>query len=128
MNRPVTLTGTFELLSDRELLEEEMENLENLLETPRRAAVYGHFANRFLTQPDEQPGGVRETIGNYLQYFLTPEVAEVFCTGESTFDFASLARRQTPDRSRVEKSDSTDARAPRKNGGKSSTTCAKGDR
>jgi hypothetical protein len=90
LNRPVTLTDTFDLLSDRELLEEEMENLENLLETPRRAAVYGHFANRFLTQPDEQLGGVRETIGNYLQYFLTPEVAEVFCTGESTFEFAAI--------------------------------------
>ena len=48
------------------------------------------FSNRFLNQPDEQFGGVRETIGNYLQYFLTPEVAEVFCTGESTFDFAAI--------------------------------------
>ncbi len=90
LNRPVTLIGAYELLSDRELLEEEMENLESLLETPRRAAVYAHFANRFLTQPDEQLGGVRETIANYLQYFLTPEVAEVFCTGECTFDFAAI--------------------------------------
>jgi hypothetical protein len=90
LNRPVTLIGAYELLSDRELLEEEMENLESLLETPRRAAVYAHFGNRFLTQPDEQLGGVRETIANYLQYFLTPEVAEVFCTGESTFDFAAI--------------------------------------
>lgn len=90
LSRPVTLQGAFELLSDRELLEEEMENLEGLLETPRREAVYSHFANRFLTQPDEQLGGVRETIANYLQYFLTPEVAEVFCTGESTFDFATI--------------------------------------
>ncbi len=90
LKRPVTLRGVFELLSDREVLEEEMENLESLLETPRREAVYAHFANRFLNQPDEQSGGVRETIGNYLQYFLTPEVAEVFCTEESTFDFASI--------------------------------------
>jgi hypothetical protein len=90
LKRPVTLLGAFELLSDRELLEEEMENLESLLETPRREAVYAHFANRFLNQPDEQSGGVRETIGNYLQYFLTPEVAEVFCTDESTFDFAAI--------------------------------------
>jgi hypothetical protein len=90
LNRPVTLLNAFELLSDRDLLEEAMEDLEPLLETPRRAAVYGHFANRFLNQPEEQHGGVRETIGNYLQYFLTPEVAEVFCTGESTFDFASI--------------------------------------
>lgn len=92
LSRPVTLRGAFELLSDRDLLEEEMENLEGLLETPRREAVYAHFANRFLNQPDEQSGGVRETIGNYLQYFLTPEVAEVFCTGESTFDFAAIDR------------------------------------
>lgn len=90
LKRPVTLLGAFELLSDRELLEEEMENLESLLETPRREAVYAHFANRFLNQPDEQSGGVRETIGNYLQYFLTPEVAEVFCGEESTFDFATI--------------------------------------
>jgi hypothetical protein len=90
LNRQVTLLGAFELLSDRELLEEEMENLQELLETPRREAVYAHFANRFLTQPDEQLGGVRETIANYLQYFLTPEVAEVFCTGESTFDFNTI--------------------------------------
>jgi type IV secretory pathway TraG/TraD family ATPase VirD4 len=90
LNRPVTLVGAYEVLSSRDLLEEEMENLRNLLETPRRTAVHAHFANRFLTQPDEQLGGVRETIGNYLQYFLTPEVAEVFCTGESTFDFNAI--------------------------------------
>ena len=90
LNRPVTLLDAYELLSNRDLLEEEMENLENLLETPRRAAVYAHFLDRFLTQPAEQFGGVRETIGNYLQYFLTPEIAEVFCTGESTFDFSAI--------------------------------------
>ncbi len=76
LSRPVTLSGAFDLLSDRDLLEEEMENLDRLLETPRRVAIHAHFANRLLTQPDEQLGGVRETIGNYLQNFLTPEVAE----------------------------------------------------
>lgn len=92
MQRPVTLLGAFELLSNRDELEETTENLASLLETPRRAAVRAHFLNRFLNQPDEQLGGVRETIGNYLQYFLTPEIAEVFCTGESTFDFAAIDR------------------------------------
>jgi len=90
LKRPVTLLGAFELLSDRDLLEEEMENLKRLLDTPSRTAIHAHFANRLLTQPDEQLGGVRETIGNYLQNFLTPEVAEVFCTGESTFDFGAI--------------------------------------
>src|SRR4030095_14028086 len=39
---------------------------------------------------NEQLGGVRETIGNYLQYFLTPEIAEVFCGRDSTFDVGDV--------------------------------------
>ena len=90
LRRPVTLAGAFELLSDRAGLEETIETLCELLPTLRRVTVAGHFANRFLTQPDEQLGGVRETVGNYLQYFLTPEVAEVCCSSDSTFDIADV--------------------------------------
>ena len=46
-------------------------------------------------QPAEQLGGVRETIGNYLQYFLTPEVAEVFCAKDSTFNTRPLTRAKS---------------------------------
>ena len=88
--QPVTLAGAFELLSHRDKLEQEIESLRDLHPAPRRVAVIKHFTNRFLTQPDEQLGGVRETIGNYLQYFLTPEVAEVFCSRDSTFDIADV--------------------------------------
>jgi len=37
-------------------------------------------------------GGVRETIGNYLQCFSTPDIAEVFCAvGKSnTFEFSDV--------------------------------------
>jgi hypothetical protein len=59
-DQPVTLLAAFELLTDGKLLAEEMENLAQLLETPRREVVHAHFANRFLTQPEEQLGGVRE--------------------------------------------------------------------
>ena len=91
LQQPVTLAGAFALLSNKLLLEEELKNLGDLpLETPRRQTLRDHFKNRFLNQPEEQLGGVRETIGNYLQYFLTPEIAEVFCTRESTFNFAEL--------------------------------------
>jgi hypothetical protein len=88
LNQPVTLSGAFALLTNKGLLTTELENLNALpLETPRRRVVYDHFIHRFLNQPEEQLGGVRETIGNYLQYFLTPEVAEVFCAAKSTFGF-----------------------------------------
>ena len=91
LQQPVTLAGTFALLSNKLLLEEELKNLGELsFETPRRQTVIDHFKNRFLNQPEEQLGGVRETIGNYLQYFLTPEVAEVFCAEKSTFSFSEL--------------------------------------
>jgi hypothetical protein len=67
-----------------------MESLGELHPAPRRVAVVEHFTNCFLTQPEEQLGGVRETIGNYLQYFLTPEVAEIFCSRDSTFDVGDV--------------------------------------
>ena len=91
LQRPVTLAGALEVLSSKPKLDEELEFLRNLsLQTPRRYALHHHFKNRFLDQPPEQLGGVRETIGNYLQYFLTPQVAEVFCVEESTFDFSEI--------------------------------------
>lgn len=92
LRQPVTLAGAYELLSSKGRLMSELEALSELLPTPPRAALTEHFMHRFLTQPDEQLGGVRETIGNYLQYFLTPEIAEVFCADDSTFDTADVDR------------------------------------
>ena len=58
----------------------------------RRKELAEHFRNRFLSQPPEQIGGVKETIANYLQAFITSEIAQVFCSGENTFDFADIDR------------------------------------
>ena len=67
LGQPVTLQGAFSLLSNKDKLEEELKNLDELpMETPRRREVHDHFTHRFLNQPGEQLGGVRETIGNYL--------------------------------------------------------------
>ncbi|MGD0349116.1 MAG: type IV secretion system DNA-binding domain-containing protein [Verrucomicrobiota bacterium] len=90
LQQPVTLSGAFKLLSNQGLLQEELENLNDLFDVPRRRELHDHFTNRFLNQPGEQLGGVRETIGNYLQYFLAPEVTEVFCSKESTFNFSAI--------------------------------------
>src|SRR6185437_13416255 len=43
-------------------------------------------------QPPEQFGGVKETIGNYLQPFISPAVCEIFCPEESTFAFKDIDR------------------------------------
>jgi hypothetical protein len=94
LSRPVTLLGAFELLSNPDSLGDALEALERLFPTPPREALVVHFRKRLLNQPPEQLGGVRETIGNHLQHFVTPEVAEVFCPedGRSTFDFGAIDR------------------------------------
>jgi len=88
----VTLENAYHLLSDPKDMEEAIKDLTDRYPTERRRELIDHFRNRFLSQPSEQLGGVRETIANYLQYFLTPEMTQVFCAPENTFDFADIDR------------------------------------
>jgi type IV secretory pathway TraG/TraD family ATPase VirD4 len=73
-------------------MEDALGDLARLEPTERRRELAEHFQIRFASQPPEQIGGVRETIANYLQYFLTPEIAQVFCPAENTFDFGDIDR------------------------------------
>ena len=43
-------------------------------------------------QPPEQIGGIKKTIANYLQAFVTPHIVQVFCPAANTFDFANIDR------------------------------------
>jgi len=43
----------------------------------------------FLDQPPEQRSGIQATVSNYLHYYTTPEMAEVF-SRDSTFSLADL--------------------------------------
>lgn len=88
----VTLENAYSLLLDEADMKEALSDLLNGYPTERRNGLYDHFKNRFLNQPPEQIGGVKETIANYLQYFLTPEISQVFCPSENTFDFAEIDR------------------------------------
>jgi type IV secretory pathway TraG/TraD family ATPase VirD4 len=88
----VTLDNAYHLLLDQSDLDEAMTDLASGHQTTRRRELAEHFANRFLSQPPEQIGGVKETIANYLQPFITPEIAQVFCAPGNSFDFADLDR------------------------------------
>lgn len=88
----VTLENAYHLLLDQGDLEEAMTDLASGHQTMRRRELSEHFSNRFLSQPPEQIGGVKETIANYLQAFITPDIAQVFCPGHNTFDFADIDR------------------------------------
>ena len=88
----VTLENAYHLLLDQGDLDEAMTDLASSHQTMRRRELAEHFTNRFLSQPPEQIGGVKETIANYLQPFITPEIAQVFCAAGNSFDFADLDR------------------------------------
>ncbi len=88
----VTLENAYQLLLDQGDLDEAMTDLASTHQTARRRELSEHFSNRFLSQPPEQIGGVKETIANYLQAFITPDIAQVFCPAANTFEFADIDR------------------------------------
>ena len=88
----VTLENAYSLLLDQGDLDEAMTDLASSHQTARRRELTDHFSNRFLSQPPEQIGGVKETIANYLQAFLTPEIAQIFCPAANTFEFSDIDR------------------------------------
>ena len=88
----VTLENAYSLLLDEKDMNEALGDLLDGYATERRNVLYDHFKNRFLNQPPEQIGGVKETIANYLQHFLSPEITQVFCPSENTFDFGEIDR------------------------------------
>lgn len=44
----------------------------------------------YLDQPPEQLGGVQGTLSTYLEFFLNPEISEVFCANEPTFAVSEI--------------------------------------
>ncbi len=54
-------------------------------------AALRHFINNYWSQPKDQLGGVQGTINNYLNYFTSDDVAEVFCK-DNTMQFDEIDR------------------------------------
>jgi type IV secretory pathway TraG/TraD family ATPase VirD4 len=48
------------------------------------------FRDGYLGQPPEQLGGVQGTLSTYLEYFLSPEISEIFCANEPTFSMDQI--------------------------------------
>jgi TraM recognition site of TraD and TraG len=87
-----TMHHLLEMLQYQPVLRAMLQQLEPLKNegNPDARECYEHFLNGFLHQPAEQLGGVISTIYNYLNYFTSPEISEVFGAEENSFDFAAL--------------------------------------
>lgn len=88
----VTLENAHELLLNEKELNDALKELTEGHPTTRRHSLASHFQNRYLNQPPEQMGGVKETIANYLHNFLTPDIAQIFCAGKNTFELKDIDR------------------------------------
>lgn len=89
-NGTVSLAAAHNLLLNDAAMDEALQELKTEYPTARDKELVNHFENRYKAQPPEQRGGVKETIGNYLQCFLTPEISEVFCSTQNTFNFSAI--------------------------------------
>jgi hypothetical protein len=59
------------------------------LDRPEHRHLLDYY-REFVKQPPEQLGGIRSTVFNYLQPYTTPDLAEVFCCPDPTFDVKEL--------------------------------------
>ena len=87
-----TLENTYRLLTCEKEIRESIEDIFKAKCGLAGEELTTHFQTRFLNQPPEQIGGVKETIANYLQAFMTPDIAEVFCPKHNTFEFSDIDR------------------------------------
>ncbi len=94
MGRVPTVSDLLEVLRYRDILNGCLREVESKAQAQPQsegaataARVVNHFRNSFLRQPEEQLGGIISTIETFLLFFTKPEIAEVFCTAENTFDF-----------------------------------------
>lgn len=87
----VTIPNIHRLLLRKEDGEAVMEDLMKM-DGQRAEELLVAFRDGYLSQPPEQLGGVQGTISTYLEYFLNPEIAEVFCANEPTFSVDQIDR------------------------------------
>ena len=84
----VTIPNIHRLLLNKEDGQAAIEELANFNDQ-RSKDLLAAFRS-YLDQPPEQLGGVEGTISNYLDFFMHPEIAEVFCANEPTFSVSEI--------------------------------------
>lgn len=84
----VTIPNIHRLLLNKEDGQAAIEELANYGDQ-RSKDLLAAFRS-YLEQPPEQLGGVEGTISNYLDFFMHPEIAEVFCANEPSFSVSGI--------------------------------------
>ncbi len=92
MEMEVSLQNIRNFLLEEKAMDMVLKELKTDFPTTRDNQLKDHFEQRYRGQPAEQMGGVKETISNYLQFFLTPDITQIFCASKNSFDFRDIDR------------------------------------
>lgn len=85
-----TLAGTYELLTNEELLEERIIEADNITNKSLEFMATLTDLKSFMNSPDDQRGGVIGTVSNYLKPFVHPEIAEVFSPEQNSVELEEM--------------------------------------
>jgi hypothetical protein len=88
MEAYVTIPNIHRLLLNAEDANAAIETLMNR-DDQRSHELVAAFRS-YLDQPPEQLGGVQGTLSTYLEFFLNPEISEVFCANQPTFSVSEI--------------------------------------
>ena len=89
MEACVTIPNIHRLLLNEEDANAAIETLMNKGDQRSHELVVA-LRDGFFGQPPEQLGGVQGTLSMYLEFFINPEIAEVFCANEPTFSMDQI--------------------------------------
>lgn len=90
LNRPVTVPNCAEVIANITSFKEMGTSLETLAKTRPEVQPLVTFFFEFIKQPPEQLGGVRSTVFNYLQPFMAPDIAQIFCAEKPSFSMSEI--------------------------------------
>jgi hypothetical protein len=88
LNLPVTIDNCYYLVTDMAEMDKRVNELVEIANPEHRHLL--DYYREFVKQPPEQLGGIRSTVFNYLQPYTTPDLAEVFCSADPTFDIKEI--------------------------------------
>lgn len=86
---PVTLSFCYDLFASDSMLNDVVGMLD-AEPSEERQKITEHFRENYFSQPEQQLGGVKATITNYLAPYVHPEIADVFSSDHPNFAFSEI--------------------------------------